>query len=157
MNTLTRLSGRLAGYSLAVLLLLGPNVLAQQLQPIDRIAAVVDEDVILQSELDRAVRNITLQYAGREDQLPPPDVLRRQVLERLVLSKLQVARAESSGIRASDEEVDAAIGRIAAQNQISVDQMRVQLAGEGQSFAEFRNVRPALLAIFGQAALDDTP
>jgi peptidyl-prolyl cis-trans isomerase SurA len=146
MNTLFRLSGRLAGYSLAVLLLLGANVQAQQLQPIDRIAAVVDEDVILQSELDRAVRNITAQYAGREAQLPPGDVLRRQVLERLVLTKLQVARAESSGIRASDEEVDAAIGRIAAQNQIDLDQLRTQLARDGQSFAEFRtSIREELL------------
>ena len=147
MNTLSRPSGRLAGYSLAVLLLLGGAIVqAQQLQPIDRIAAVVNEDVVLQSELDRAVRNITTQYAGREAQLPPADVLRRQVLERLVLTKLQVARAESSGIRASDEEVDAAIGRIAEQNQISVDQLRSQLAGDGQSFAEFRNsIREELL------------
>ena len=128
------------------LLLLGANVQAQQLQPVDRIAAVVDEDVVLQSELDRAVRNITTQYAGRETQLPPADVLRRQVLERLVLTKLQVARAESSGIRASDEEVDAAIGRIAAQNQISLDQLRMQLARDGQSFAEFRtSIREELL------------
>ena len=59
----------------------------------DRIAAVVDEDVILQSELQRAIANIKAQYAGRENQLPPEDVLSRQVLERLVLLKLQVARA----------------------------------------------------------------
>ncbi|MBN8797965.1 MAG: SurA N-terminal domain-containing protein, partial [Stenotrophomonas nitritireducens] len=72
-------------------------VAAQQAQPLDRIAAVVDEDVILQSELQRAVNNIKSQYAGREHQLPPQGVLERQVLERLVLVKLQVARAESSG------------------------------------------------------------
>lgn len=150
MNTPARLHGRLAGClsscSLAVLLLLGTPVHAQQLQPIDRIAAVVEEDVILQSELDRALRNIIAAYAGREAQLPPADVLRRQVLERLVLTKLQVARAESNGIRASDEEVDAAIGRIAAQNQLSLDQLRQQLARDGQSFAEFRtSIRDELL------------
>ena len=55
---------------------------------------MVDEDVILRSELDRAVSNIMAQYAGREDQLPPRDVLERQVLERLILIKLQVARAQ---------------------------------------------------------------
>lgn len=127
-------------------MLLGPHVHAQQLQPIDRIAAVVDEDVILQSELDRALRNIIAAYDGREAQLPPADVLRRQVLERLVLTKLQVARAESNGIRASDEEVDAAIARIAAQNQLSLDQLRQQLARDGQSFTEFRtSIRDELL------------
>ena len=60
------------------------QVLAQQTQSLDRIAAIVDEDVVLQSELDRAVQNIKAQYAGREHQLPPDDVLNRQVLERLV-------------------------------------------------------------------------
>jgi peptidyl-prolyl cis-trans isomerase SurA len=64
------------------------QVLAQQSQSLDRIAAIVDEDVVLQSELDRAIVNIKAQYAGREGQLPPDDVLSRQVLERLVLVKL---------------------------------------------------------------------
>ena len=69
---------------------------AQQLQPIERIAAIVDEDVVLQSELDLAVRNVVSQYAGRENQLPPQAVLERQVLERLVLVKLQVAKAQGT-------------------------------------------------------------
>lgn len=78
-------------------------MLAQEAQPLDRIAAVVDEDVILQSELQRAIANIKAQYVGRENQLPPEDVLSRQVLERLVLVKLQVARAQGSGIRVGDQ------------------------------------------------------
>ena len=57
-----------------------PLASAQQSQPLDRIAAIVDEDVVLQSELDRAVRNVKSQYAGRDNQLPPDDVLQRQVL-----------------------------------------------------------------------------
>ena len=73
-------------------LLVAP-VAAQTLQPLDRIAAVVNEDVVLQSELDRAVNNITAQYANQPGQLPPRNVLERQVLERLVLVKLQVATA----------------------------------------------------------------
>jgi peptidyl-prolyl cis-trans isomerase SurA len=138
---------RLAGCLLAALLSLsGLAAAQQQLQPVDRIAAVVDEDVILQSELDRAVRNIQGQYAGREDQLPPPDVLRRQVLERLVLTRLQVARAAQAGIQVTDQDVDAAIGRIAEGNQLSLDQLRAQLARNGQNFADFRNsIREELL------------
>lgn len=112
---------------------------AQQLQPVDRIAAVVNEDVILQSELDRAERNILAQYASRQAELPPRDVLQRQLLERLILVRLQVARAAETGIRVSDEQVDAAIAGIAQQNKISIDQMRAQLAGQGQSFTDFRN------------------
>jgi len=112
---------------------------AQQLQPLDRIAAVVDEDVILQSELQRAVNNIKTQYAGRENQLPPEGVLERQVLERLVLVKLQVARAEGSGIRVSDEELNHAIGSIAQQNGTDVYGLRQRLAHDGIGFADFRN------------------
>lgn len=108
-------------------------------QPIDRIAAVVNEDVILQSELDRATRNILTQYADRLDQLPPRDVLERQVLERLIMVRLQVARATESGIRVSDEEVDAAVEAVARQNGMTLDQLRQQVAREGGSFADFRN------------------
>ena len=133
----SRLAGVFAGALLAFAALSG-IARAQETKPIDRIVAVVEEDVVLRSELDRAVRNIRGQYAGREDQLPPADVLERQVLERLILTKLQVARAESSGIRATDEDVDAAIGRIAAGNQLTVDQLRQQVEHDGQSFEEFR-------------------
>lgn len=116
-------------------------VRAQQssVQPIDRIVAVVDEDVILQSELDRAQRNIQAQYATRQDQLPPPDVLRRQVLERLILVRLEVARAAETGVRVSDQEVDDAVANIAKQNSLTADQMRAQIAQQGQSYADFRN------------------
>jgi len=109
------------------------------LQPLDRIAAVVNEDVILQSELDRAVHNITAQYAKNPEKLPPHDVLERQVIERLVLVRLEAARAAENGIRVSDQEVDAAIANIARQNNMSEDQLRAQLAQQGQPFAEFRD------------------
>ena len=121
-------------------------VQAQQLQPIDGIAAVVDEAVILRNELDRAVNNIRAQYAGRQEQLPPADVLRRQVLERLVLIKLQVARAQSTGIRVNEQEIDQTIAAIAAQNQFSMDQLRAQITADGTSFDEFRaSIRDELL------------
>ena len=114
-------------------------VFAQQAQPIDRIAAIVDEDVILRSELDRAVGNITRQYAGRENQLPPREVLERQVLERLVLMKLQLARAEQTGVRVTDQETDSALAGIAQQNNVNLDVLRQQLAADGTTYEDFRN------------------
>ncbi|MDG2526333.1 peptidylprolyl isomerase [Stenotrophomonas sp. HITSZ_GD] len=107
-------------------------------QPLDRIAAIVDEDVILQSELDRAVANVRAQYNGRENQLPPADVLQRQVLERLVLVKLQVSRAEGSGIKVSDDELNRAIASIAQQNGTTVDGLRQKLAADGLTYGDFR-------------------
>lgn len=111
---------------------------AQQVQPLDEIAAVVDEDVILRSELDRAVANILAQYADRADQLPPLPILQRQVLERLVLMRLQTERAASTGIRVDDGEIDATVAAIAQQNGMSVDQLRTELARDGMSFTDFR-------------------
>ncbi len=107
-------------------------------QDLDHIVAVVEEDVILRSELDLAINSILAQYADRPNQLPPRDVLERQVLERLVLLRLQLQRAESGGIRVGDSEVEQAIFRIAEQNRISVEGMRDQLARDGMEFSEFR-------------------
>lgn len=116
-----------------------PAFAQQQAQELDRIAAVVNEDVVLRSELDRAIANIRSQYAGKEDQLPPQDVLERQVLERLILTKLQVARAAETGIRVNDEEVEQAIALVAQQNNTTVDQLRQRVTSDGSSFADFRN------------------
>jgi peptidyl-prolyl cis-trans isomerase SurA len=112
---------------------------APAIAPVDRIAAVANEDVILRSELDRALANIHAQYADKPDQLPPPEVLERQVLERLILMRLQLSRAKDSGITASDEEVESAVQGVAQQNHMTVDQLREQLTREGMSFNEFRN------------------
>ena len=108
-------------------------------QPVDRIAAVVNEDVILRSELDRAIANIRTQYAGKEAQLPPADVLERQVMERLVLMRLQLARATDSGINASDEELERAVQGVAQQNSFTIDQLRQRITQDGMPFTEFRN------------------
>ena len=108
-------------------------------QPLDRIVAVVDENVILQSELNDAVRSVQQQYASHPGQLPPVDVLRRQVLDRLVLMKLQVAKADEQGIRVSDADVDQAVGAVAQQNHMSPEQLQGAVEQSGQSFAAFRS------------------
>ena len=105
---------------------------------IDQIVAVVEEDIILRSELDQALTGIRRQYQGRENQLPPADVLERQVLERLTLVRLQLQRADATGVRVTDTEVDDAIGRILRQNQIDLNQLQQQLRNDGFTLAEFR-------------------
>lgn len=131
----------------AVAALTGAPLQAQTpLQPIDRIAAVVNEDVILRTELDRAVANISAQYAGREAQLPPREVLEKQVLERLVLVKLQVARAGETGVRVTDQDIDQAIAAIAGQNRVTSEQLRQQVAADGTPYSAFReSIRDELL------------
>ncbi len=106
--------------------------------PVDGIVAVVDEDVILRSELDLAVGNITRRFAQNPQQLPPRNVLERQVLDSLVTQRLQVARAESAGIRIADAELEQAIAGIAQQNNLTLAQLAVQLERDGLTMAGFR-------------------
>src|SRR6478735_12152384 len=107
---------------------------------VDSIVAVVNEGVILRSELDLAITNITAQFAAQQGgQLPPRDVLEKQVLERLIMQRLQVDRANESGIRISDEELQQAVGAIAQQNRMSIDQLRARIIADGLSYTEFQN------------------
>lgn len=105
---------------------------------IDRIVAVVEEDVILQSDLDQAMQSVQQQYASNPEQLPPHDVLERQVLNRLVLMKLQVQRAQEQGVRVSQNDVSNAIGNIASGNHMTPDQLRQAVTQQGGSFAAFQ-------------------
>ncbi|HVJ62895.1 MAG TPA: peptidylprolyl isomerase [Tahibacter sp.] len=112
---------------------------------LNKIVAVVDEDVVLQSELDRAVNQVLAQYQRNPQQLPPRPILERQVLDRLIMTKLQVAKAEQTGVRIGDADVDTAIAGIARQNKLEVDQLRAAIQRDGISYDEFRrNLRDDL-------------
>jgi peptidyl-prolyl cis-trans isomerase SurA len=124
--------------SLAQAQFLAPQDSNSGQQPIDRIVAVVEDEVILQSELNDAVAAIQQQYANQPGQLPPIDVLRRQVLDRLILMKLQLQRADDQGIRVSDADVDQAVQAVAAQNKMSPDQLRAAVEQSGMSYAAYR-------------------
>ncbi len=124
--------------SSAALASTGVRAQALGLASIDSIVAIVEEDVILRSELDRAIANVLTQYANSPQQLPPKDVLEKQVLERLVLLRLQLGRAVDAGIRISDGEVEQTMRNIAQQNQMTPEQLRAQLQRDGLAFDEFR-------------------
>lgn len=117
-----------------------PNAGAGATSPnqLDRIVAVVNEDVILQSELDNAVHAIQQQYASQPGQLPPLDVLQKQVLDRLILMRLQLQKAGDQGIHVSDAQVDQAVAQVAQQNKMTPDQLRAEVERTGQDFASFR-------------------
>jgi len=124
----------------------GAHAQAATTEPLDRIVAVVDEDVVLQSELDRQANRVSAQYASSPQQLPPRDVLERQVLERLILQKLQVTRADSTGVKVSDAEVDQALTNLAAQNKMDLTQLRAAVQQQGMDYDQFRrSVRDELI------------
>lgn len=114
------------------------NAIAQD-QLLDEIVAIVEEGVILRSDLDRSVENIVQQFKAKGTQLPPKSVLDQQVLERLIVQELQIQKADSAGVRISEADIDTALAQVAKQNNLSLQQMQMALENDGMNFAEFRN------------------
>ena len=112
--------------------------LSSNTQPLDSIVALVDEDVILRSELDLAVAGIVERIRASGEAMPPMNLLQSQVLERLIIRELQVQRAMQTGIRISDADIDQVLVTLAQQNNMTVQQMRQVIEGDGEDFAEFR-------------------
>jgi len=107
---------------------------------LDGVAAIVNEGVVLKSQLREQTARI-IERAGLSDppmQLPPADILREQMLERLILQEIQMQRADRIGIQISDQMLNDAIGRIAAQNGVRFEDMPVILAQDGVDYASFR-------------------
>ena len=123
-------------------LLLGAVLLASgaqaQFQSLDRVVAIVDNDVIMYSQLDQRLREVEQTIGKRGGQLPPQDVLQQQVLERLIVENLQLQIGDRSGIRITDEELNQAMASIAERNSLTLDQFRAALARDGLSFEDAR-------------------
>ncbi len=116
------------------------------IEPIDSIIALVDEDVILRSELDLAIEGIVDRIRDSGEGMPPMDLLENQVLERLIMRELQVQKAMQTGIRISDADIDQALVNLAQQNNLTVQQLRQVIEVDGEDFAEFRkNIGEELL------------
>ena len=105
---------------------------------IDHIVAVANDDVITYSELENRMRLIKQQLQQRQAKLPPDDVLRKQILEQLIIERLQLQLADRVGIRVDDETINKVISNIAQENKFSLEQFREVLAREGYEFADFR-------------------
>ena len=106
--------------------------------PLNRVVAVVNNDVILQSELSQRLKTAEAQLRRQSAPLPPPNVLRRQVLERLIVDRLQLQVAEKSGIRLDDEGLNGAMRKIAEQNKLTLAQFKQTLEKDGYDFNAFR-------------------
>ena len=123
-------------------LLLGNATLATsasaEVRPLDRIVAIVDNDVIMQSQLDQRLREVEQTIEKRGAEMPQRDVMQQQVLERLITENLQLQIGERSGIRISDEELNQAMATIAQRNNMSLDQFRAALERDGLSLESAR-------------------
>jgi len=123
--------------SLAVsLLFVSPS--QAQTEIVDQVVAIVDDDIIMASELRERVDGLTQTLTARGMDLPPEDVIIRETLDRLILESIQLQKGLRVGVRISDAQLDGAIQRIAAQNGMNQEQFIAALEQQGQSYPQMR-------------------
>ena len=105
---------------------------------LDRVAAVVNDGLVLRSEVEKQMATVSARIQQSGQQLPPRNVLRQQVLERLVLQELQMQRAERLGLKISDEMVNAALTDVAARNNMKFSDMPATLEAQGIDYRDYR-------------------
>ncbi|MGR8979890.1 MAG: peptidylprolyl isomerase [Gammaproteobacteria bacterium] len=113
------------------------GVFPAQAETIDKIIAIVEDDVILESELNQEVAMIEQRLRGASSAMPPLFVLRKQVLEKLILDKLQRQMAEKSGITVSDAMLNNSVSEVARRNNMNTQEFRVELERQGMSYKSF--------------------
>ena len=115
-------------------------------EELDKIVAVVNNEVVLNSELQAMEQQVLQQLHKRNAAIPPEKVLRKQVLERLIMKKLQLQKADSLGIRVGDDALNAALHQIAQNNNMTLRQFRDVLEKDGYDFSDFReNIRQQMI------------
>jgi peptidyl-prolyl cis-trans isomerase SurA len=106
---------------------------------LDRIAAIVNDGVVLNSELDQQIAAVSERLRAQKLELPPQNVLRQQVLDRLVLQEIQLQRANHDGIKVADETLNSALQDIAKRNNLTLSQLPDALASQGVDYPSYRD------------------
>ena len=109
-----------------------------KIEILDRVAIIVDEGVVLESQVNSMMQNIKKRYSDQSAALPPDEVLLEQVHERLIIQELQLQMADRAGIRVSDTELNASFQNIAQNNQLSLEQFIETIESEGESYQDLR-------------------
>jgi len=126
-------------YSLALWCLLGAATISSaQVQTLDKVVAIVDDDVVLASELQERLLMIQQNLERRGVEMPDQETLARETLDRLILESIQLQLADRYGVRVPDAQLDDAMQRMAAQNSMSLEAFRGALEAEGESFVAMR-------------------
>ena len=137
--TTTRERSALAVLSAPLLALyFWPSVTSAQVEMLDQVVAIVDDDIILASELQERVQGVRSTMESRGVEMPSDDVLIRKTLDRLILDSIQLQLANRYGVRIPDQQLDEAMSRLARQNGLTLEQFRIALEQSGQSYAAAR-------------------
>lgn len=122
----------------AVVIAVTSQLAVAQLVQLDTVVAIVDEDIILASEVRERIEQIKASAAQRNMALPDDETVLQETLDRLILENIQLQLAERFGVRIPDAQLDQAMARIAAQNGLNLEQFRDALNQSGQSYLEMR-------------------
>ena len=115
-----------------------PSLGSAQIEVLDQVVAIVDDDIILASELQERVQGVRSTMESRGVEVPSDDVLIRETLDRLILDSIQLQLANRYGVRIPDQQLDEAMTRLARQNGLTLEQFRIALEQSGQSYAAAR-------------------
>ncbi|AAX63993.1 peptidyl-prolyl cis-trans isomerase, survival protein [Salmonella enterica subsp. enterica serovar Choleraesuis str. SC-B67] len=108
-------------------------------QVVDKVAAIVNNGVVLESDVDGLMQSVKLNAGQAGQQLPDDATLRHQILERLIMDQIILQMGQKMGVKITDEQLDQAIANIAKQNNMTMDQMRSRLAYDGLNYSTYRN------------------
>lgn len=108
-------------------------------QVVDKVAAVVNNGVVLERDVDGLMQSVKLNAGQAGQQLPDDATLRHQILERLIMDQIILQMGQKMGVKITDEQLDQAIANIAKQNNMTMDQMRSRLAYDGLNYSTYRN------------------
>ena len=114
------------------------SLASAQIEVLDQVIAIVDDDIILASELQERVKGVRSTMESRGVEVPSDDVLIRETLDRLILDSIQLQLANRYGVRIPDQQLDEAMTRLARQNGLTLEQFRIALEQSGQSYAAAR-------------------
>ncbi|HSH47796.1 MAG TPA: SurA N-terminal domain-containing protein [Halomonas sp.] len=130
---------RIITLGLALCLGLGAlSVQAQQRQPLDHIVAVVNEGALMASELDARIEQTRMQLEARGIETPPPQILREQVAERMILEEIQLQRAKEANLSVDSTELNRQLRAVAEGNGMSLEQFADRLEADGLSLGVVR-------------------
>ena len=126
--------------------LLLSSSLYSAIEILDRVAVIVDDGVIMESQINSGLDNMITRYKDQNIPTPPLESLREQVIESLIVEELQLQLANRAGVRISDAELNDAITRIAANNEMSLEQFIDYIVKDGESYEDFReNVKKQMI------------
>ena len=120
------------------LLLISSALLNAKIELLDRIAIIVDDGVVMESQINKAMAALEEGYREQNIQLPPKDVLLDQIKERLIIEELQLQLADRAGVKISDAELNSTFSRLASNNQMSLEEFISFIETNGDSYEEVR-------------------